>query len=436
MLLRCGNGISAARRHGRRVGHGLGALTFFMAWPALPQFTDMTAPGHGTDLYYALQLRQPVMEAFANASFYASSSTAGPIYRVGSGPPTLFASSPAPVFPPNNTFSTNTPWFISPYYLLSHPQFSRDLGVLAFMGRRICLDGLGCLSVKTTQTTVQSADFGVKTFEGRGWLSGNGRYLLIQPEVSPASSDPPTLIDLKTGQVQNLSRNLAIASPKYGESVGRILADDGTAVLGICAPSTLCILRGGQMTFVAGVSGIQPVIDAGARSVIYTSLTPSGQQYLRVYDVSRGQDKLFVQPNGDTYAPSISSDGTRVMFLSTAQWGTSNPPGAVQLYAINLDGTGFQELTSASEPSGVKQYTMSDDGQVAWYVSGDGKLVRIDLSGGQISRAVFRAAAVDLSGAIAPGSAITLSGAGLSDVSYVASPGTPCRGCWAMSLST
>ena len=102
------------------------------------------------------------------------------------------------------------------------------------------------------------------------------------------------------------------------------------------------------------------------------------------------------------------------MFLSTAQWGTSNPPGVTQLYTANLDGTGFLELTSGSEPTGVQQYTMSDDGQMAWYISGDGKLVKLDLSTGQPVRTVFRPAAVDLSGTLVPGSAATLGGAGLS----------------------
>ena len=91
--------------------------------------------GHGADLYYALQIPQPIPDA------YSSSPSAGPIYRVGSVPPTLFASSPPPVFPPNGIYDTNTIWFLSPYYLISHPQFSRDGSVFAFMGKRVCLGG-------------------------------------------------------------------------------------------------------------------------------------------------------------------------------------------------------------------------------------------------------------------------------------------------------
>ena len=169
----------------------------------------------------------------------------------------------------------------------------------------------------------------------------------------------------------------------------------------------------------------EPVIDAAARTGSYTSNIAgnSSPRYLRVYNIATKQDSVFVQPNGDTYSTASAPwPACAVVFLSTAQWGTSNPPGMTQLYTANLDGTGFIELTSGSEPTGIQQYTMSDDGQMAWYISGDGKLVKLDLSTGQPARTVFRPAAVDLSGTLVPGSVATLSGAGLSDAVYGASP--------------
>jgi uncharacterized protein (TIGR03437 family) len=384
----------------------LGLVAFFSS-PAVAQFTDMIAPGHGADLYYALQTPQPVMDAFSRLSAYGSASTAGPIYRVGSGPPTLFASMPAPVFPPNDIYHTNTAWFTSPYYLLSHPQFSRDLSVSAIVGRRICLDGLGCQSVTTTQTIVRGIGSADKTFNGTGWLSGNGRYLLTDSGSASLFGDPLVFIDLQAGQQQTFNGRV-ILYPNWPASAGRILADDGTAVLGGGPLDKIWIVRLGKYVGETAVSGVEPVIDAVAHTVIYTSQTPVGRKYLRAYDVAAAQDRVFVQPNGDSYAPSISADGRRVMFLSTAQWGTADPPGIPQLYAINLDGTGFQELTSDRESAGVQQYTVSDDGQIAWYASVDGRLVRLDLTGAQ-PPAVFRPAAVDLSGPLVPGSATILS---------------------------
>jgi uncharacterized protein (TIGR03437 family) len=256
------------------------------------------------------------------------------------------------------------------------------------------------------------------TFEGTGSLSRNGRYLLVRPDSSPAAtSSQPTWVDLQTGQQQSLPLTY---SPAVDVSMsGRVLAEDGTAVLSGC--SGLCVYRGGQLIAASAEPSMEPVIDSAGQIVVYTSLTrsPSSQRYLRVYRIGSRQDGVFEQPNGDTYSPSLSADGKRVMFLSTAQLGTTDPPGTTQLYTINLDGGGVQELTSATEPSGVQEYTMSDDGQVAWYVAGDGKLVKLDLSTGQTMRTVYRPAAVDLSTTLVPGSAITWNAAGISDAKII-----------------
>jgi hypothetical protein len=281
----------------------LAFCTVLLVGPAWAQFTDLTAPGHGADLYYALQIPQPIPDAY---STYTSSASAGPVYRVGSVPPTLFASSSAPVFPPNGIYATNTIWFLSAYYLVSHPQFSRDGSVFAFMGKRVCMGGLGCTTVATTQTTVQGVPGqGTLTFGGKGWLSGNGRFLLLQPEPSVAIAQQPVWVDLQTGQRQALPNNVA-ASP---DSNGRVLADDGTVVL------PCCIFRGGQLVPLQyNVS--QPVIDAAAQTVVYTSTTAdgSGPRYLRVYNIAAKQDTVFVQPNGDTYSPAISAVGMQTRY--------------------------------------------------------------------------------------------------------------------------
>src|SRR5678815_2601887 len=93
-------------------------------------------------------------------------------------------------------------------------------------------------------------------------------------------------------------------------------------------------------------------------------------------------------------------------------------PGVAQLYAVNFDGTGFRDLTSVSEPSGVQQYTLSDDGQVAWYVSGEGSLVKLDIGNPQVIKTVFHPPIVALSSTLVPGSAVTLNGTGITDASY------------------
>lgn len=357
--------------------------------PATAQFLDLIAPGHGDDLYYALG--------------------AGPVYKVGSASATLFAWSSPPVFPPNGISNTNEPWYISPYFRISHPQFSRDGAVSAFLGRRDCLGGLGCSSVTTTQTTVHGVSGRSElTFPGKGWLSGNGRYLLLQADASPSVSPQAVWVDLQTGIQQTLPLAADFSNPS---ATGRVIADDGTAVF-----ANLFFLLGTQFAQPFPTVAAEPVIDAAAQTVVYTAV--GAARYLRVYHIASNLDAPLAQANGDTYSPSLSSDGRRVLFLSTAQWGTNQPPGLAQLYAVNIDGTGFQELTSGNEPTGVQRYAASDDAQVAWYLAGDGKLVKLDLSSGRIGRTIVRVAPVDLSPTLVPGSAVTFPASPLpSDVS-------------------
>ena len=379
----------------RRRGSPL-LLLFLVAGSLQAQFTDLTAPGNGGDLYYSL------------------AQGPGPVYRIGSVPATLYASFPPPVFPPPPAMYTN-PYYLSPYYLTSHPQFSRDGSVFAFTATRICLGGIGCTNQAQYRTTVQAdSPQAAQSFPGFGWLSGNGRYLFTFDAPILLAGTQPVLTDLATGKQQ-------IGPVECGlyyltNASGRVVADDGTAVCG--GGGAIYIVRDGQVfqatpnTYTSNAT--EPVIDAAARTILYTYIPSTGPRSLRAYDVATAGDRFFVQPNGDTYAPSISADGKRVMFLSAAQWGTSNPPGVIQLYAANLDGTGFQELTSGAEPSGVQTYTMSDDGQVAWYLSGDDKLVKLELAGGQSVRRVFQPLAVDLSTTLVPGSIATLHGVGLT----------------------
>jgi uncharacterized protein (TIGR03437 family) len=374
-------------------------LLCLSASPIHGQIAGLTAPGNGTDLYYSL--------------------SPGPIYRIGSVPATLFRSVPPPVFPAPPAQFEN-PFYISPYYQTSQPQFSRDRHVFAYTAGRVCLGGQGCVNRALYQTTVQTESGAAEqTFPGIGWISGNGRYLLTrQVFFAVPGGLAPVVTDLQTGRQQSIPAPFSEGTEddiRTGSTVcGRIVADDGTAVLAMS--SAIFVFRDGRLIQISQPASTvaEPVIDAAARTVLYTTAPIGGQRYLRVYDIPSAQDRVYVQPNGDTYSPAISADDRRVMFLSAAQWGTKNPPGVVQLYAMNLDGKDYRQLTSSIEPAGVRTYVMSDDGQTAWYISNLGELVRLELAGPQPLRTAFHPALIDLSAPLVPGSAIKLNGPPLS----------------------
>ena len=95
-------------------------------------FQDLSAPGDGSTLYYVLR-----SAPFGDAPT--------PIYKIdATGTATMVLGLPHPVFPPKPPLSYSIGYYLSPYYLLSHPQFSRDQSVFSYTGQRICLGGIGC----------------------------------------------------------------------------------------------------------------------------------------------------------------------------------------------------------------------------------------------------------------------------------------------------
>jgi Tol biopolymer transport system component len=167
-------------------------------------------------------------------------------------------------------------------------------------------------------------------------LSGNGRYLLCDNNDKEAY-----FADLETSQQYQLTTSDA----DVGTSRRRI-TDDGTAVIGI-AP--LYVSRLGQTLATIGIGG-SAAIDAYGATVVYTS-----SDGLHIFHIAQRQDTLVLRNDSSCSAcfaisaPSISADGKRVLFLSD---------GVIQqLYTINADGTGLQDLTSSRESRGIKEYS-------------------------------------------------------------------------------
>ena len=370
---------------------------------AKAQLTDLTAPGNGADLYYAIVLQQ---------RFYPSGP--GPIYKIGTMPASLYLAFAPPVLPPPPPLAMSPDYYVSPYYLVSHPQFSRDGSVFAYTAKRVCLGGEGCLG-RVLQTIVQGVpDEGTLTFDGEGWLSGNGRYLMT---VVTGFLQAFAWVDLETGQQQPLA-----GGPTY-DTPGRVLADDGTAVFDELDAGTGYVFRQGVLIELPGTGwygspAAEPAIDASGQNVVFGVAAPgTSVRSIHVYRPADQTDRLLVQTNADLYSPAISSDGTRVMFLS------GSAPAIAQLFTISIDGTRLQQLSS--EPAGVQVYTMSDDGRWRGTWRATGSLVKLDLSRRRISTSRFHVPVVDLSSTIVPGSAVTLSGASLTGNVYSVEPQAP-----------
>jgi len=303
-----------------------------------------------------------------------------------------------PVQPPTPALS------FSNYYDLSRPQVSRGGSILAVRGRRDCLYSGHCYSETAYQTTITGWPGGDRNITGAGRLSGNGRYLLIYDDGALLEIQL-SVMDLQTGA----SQTYPVYEPERGNffSAGRVVADDGTAVV----PD--CLLRGGKVTSLP--FSFEPSIDAAGSTVVYTGYGPSLRSVIRIYRIADGRDVVLAAATAASMsvaAPSISADGARVMFLLSAS-------GVKQIWTVNSDGAALRQVTH--DASGVQQAAMSDDGRVAWYLSGSGHVLRINLDTGESEDRVGRTMQFGFAlPPLVPGSAVTISGTGFSDAFFSA----------------
>ncbi|HLI85443.1 MAG TPA: hypothetical protein VKV17_16125, partial [Bryobacteraceae bacterium] len=109
--------------------------------------------------------------------------------------------------------------------------------------------------------------------------------------------------------------------------------------------------------------------------------------------------------------PVLTSDGQRVGFLSMTTPGAAGVPGSFQVYLMNLDGSGLEALTA--DPDGVSQFTLSDGGQNAWYVSNTA-LYQVNVPTHQVQQRIPPSGPAFASYSPSPGSAIVIMEPGLA----------------------
>ena len=347
-----------------------------MVGPASAQFSDFATTGDGSTLYFSSTLVLKGTGAPEQGRIFAVDSSG---LRTAMEP-------------------------TADYYDLSRPQVSRDGSILAVRGRRDCLNSGHCYSEAVYQTIITGGPGGDRNITGASRMSGNGRYLLIYDDGALLEIQL-SVMDLQTGA----SQTYPVYEPERGNffSAGRVVADDGTAVV----PD--CLLRGGEVTSLP--FSFEPSIDAAGSTVVYTGYGPSLRSAIRIYRIADGRDVVLAAPTAASMsvaAPIISADGARVMFLLSAS-------GVKQIWTVNSDGAALRQVTH--DASGVQQATMSDDGRVAWYLSGSGHVLRINLDTGESEDRVGRTMQFGFANPpLVPGSAVTISGTGFSDAFFSA----------------
>jgi uncharacterized protein (TIGR03437 family) len=133
---------------------------------------------------------------------------------------------------------------------------------------------------------------------------------------------------------------------------------------------------------------------------------------LRSIELATGKQTLLASGENKSYSASISNDGSVVLYLAAP--GPSQP---VQAFVSRPDGSGRRQLTSA--PDGITEAVLSGLGNLAYAVTGAGRLLSVDVAGGNAREIIPRTPLINgilgIYTIAAPGSLIWIKDTGLSE---------------------
>jgi uncharacterized protein (TIGR03437 family) len=354
--------------------------------PLQAQFTTLIAPGDGENVYFANALP---LKGSGEPRYQ------GRIFKIGATPLTTIAD----VSKTGEIYCGTLEYCTSSAYDLSEPDVSRDEKIVIHTGY------YGCSG---TRCPYPYGTYGLpRQYYGKGRLSGNGRYLVTYSENrGELAFSSLAVTDLESGITSNLPDSTTLGGRFTPD--GRVVADEGSFVI---VYGQVEVYRHGQFV-TTGVPAprvvANAVINAAGDTVVYQACCSPSE--LRLFRPDTGQDTVLMHGNGYYKDPFLTADGQKVGFLSMATPGAIGPLGLFQVYIMNLDGYGLQALTS--DPDGISQFTLSDDGQNAWYVSNSDALYEVNVVSRQVQQRIPPSSPAYEYYSPSPGSAIEISGAG------------------------
>ncbi len=364
-------------------------------WPSAAQFHDLTATADGSVLYFASVQRQVGSDQPLH----------GKIFRVDQNGLSLFEARERVEPPPLPEFfkgiTTNV-------FDMSRAEVSADGAVVGIVGLSDCLTS--CDSARMPGSNVRARSGVDIEAEAFVRLSPNGRFAAFLPRLGIR---PLLVLDLESGQrTEGPDESLPAVSTH-----GQVLSDTGALVYEAGFRPTeqmgVRLLESGADRLIIPTFNEDPedaVIDAAGRQVVYASrwqLPTAPFRRIRVFDFSQQSARTVAEGAADFYAPSISLDGSLVLFLSTAS-------GLPQAWLVNIDGSDRRALSN--DPAGIDRAILAGHGEVAFAVTKAGRLIRIDIASGAVTELIGRTPDPKPPGfyrSAPPGSLLRLEGAGL-----------------------
>lgn len=374
---------------------------------AAGQFFGLATPADGSQIYFVT----PLSQRNTNQSRW------GKLFEIDSSGLKLKESRDRYVVRHDPVYDITT---TNPYDIRG-ASFSSDGQVVAVTGWLECIGSIYCSHLVENYQTTITVQGESTSYPGNLQLSPNGEWAFGNSSHRPDEHLFPVtvwLVNVKTGKTTGLNAGEASTS-------GRSVSNDGTAVM--AGETGVGIIRGEKTLFIPVDPGspVGPVIDAPGRNVVYAvcsnrRCSPPGSLSLYIADAISGASRLVAS---DGYAPSITDDGLRVLYISTRT-------GTPQLWMIGVDGSGDRQLSD--DAIGIEHATMSGDGSTAYAVTLGGRLLRFDTMTGTVEELIPRTPYVGTDFVVqtlflASTKLSRIAGVGFSDSSFTASAPLPDR---------
>ncbi|HEX6879044.1 MAG TPA: hypothetical protein VF135_01665 [Terriglobales bacterium] len=357
--------------------------------PAAAQFSGLSASRDGSSVYFASALRLRQTAQPLNGKIFVAS-TEGV---------RLFAAREPTKVPVGSPYCT-VAGFRS--YLAAE---SSSTGVLALY---YDADATGCTYPPSRVQTQLVTATGHSTVSGIVRLSASGRYAAVLAPRTARPFDPVniSILDLQAGTEVpvELSAHSEPRSIATHYSNGRMIADDGTAVIAVVtgfggSRYSGYIVRPGSAPAIFPIPDVLPLsISSDGSKVVYRDRNRA----LHLLNL-RTSESMSLASGGDGLI-SMSDDASRVVLVRA---------GRLHL----IDTTGPADGVLNPEATTITEAALSGDGKVVYAVTDRGRLLKMDLDRGSQLEIVGETPylAAPPPNTVVPGLATTLTGSGLSE---------------------
>ncbi len=356
------------------------------------QFSGLSSTSDGSSLYFASTLRLKSLGQPLNGKIYAATQEGVSLFRARepSGPP-----------------SADTPYCpVSGFANYLGAETSAGVVALSYNARA---GGICSYPANTFMTQIVTAS-GETELPGVARLSTGGRYAIVFLAATARQFDGfrISFLDLQTGAQTPVDLTVAsFTAPLFPEYLqlpyngGRVIANDGTAILAITDGSSrnrgYVLKPGADPAPFPIADGLPLIIDASGSKVLYR------RQGLNLIDLRTLQSTLLIAADQAPSGLAMSDDASRLLFLRDGQ-------------AHVLDTATLLDRALTSDAAKITAATISGDGKIVYAVTGRGRLLKVNVDDGSQLELIGHTPYLNpFGGSVIPGFTTTLGGSGLSD---------------------